>query len=586
MCLGFSGVPTIAQIDATPELRYPLWVLSWDDISVDTGSGIQLQMIPIGVGIDIVIKDDDPMYEGIFQIPRQFQTYEMSHGFSPVPDQPWWRMHSSNIVDWGPNAYAINNATLDLALDDMMAATPAQLAGAAETVQIVARENAPYIPLFLSDDTHAIRKEWTNYSMKPGGPFTSYSPDTMVFMHNTTDLPTGGSISRVGTEFIMAYPSDIGELNPIFYRSERSHWYDMLVYDTFVSFDENMDPIPWLAESFVQSADGTQVNFTIRSGAFWHDMTPLTVADANFTIHYWKNAPEDANNWAFLEHVTGTEIDGNTLVINLDGPQAFAIQILGDLYCLPKHIREGIAADDARWDDHTNVTAQTGSGPFYYLSRTPDEFTQLIRFDNWWGPTNPNVGQLPNIERVRIDVVRGQDARILAMSSGEADTERYELFGAYVNTILNDPELDLVTGVAAQWYYILGFATNLTIPGFEGLGIADVRVRRAMGLAINRVQLVNIGRLGFGTTTNSVIPHAFYPSLYSSAGAWAENVTSANAILDAAGYIDVDGDGIREFPGVVIPPPPPNLILIGIAVVVALVIGVVISYLILRMRKG
>jgi ABC-type transport system substrate-binding protein len=526
------------------------------------------------------------MYEGIYQYPRTFQVYEMSHGFGPVPDEPWWRMHSDNILDWGSNCYAINNATLDAALDAMMGATPATLGAAAETVQIYARDNAPYIPLFLSDDTHAIRHEWTNYSMKPGGPFTSYSPDTMIFMHNTSTLPTGGSISRVGVEFIMAYPSDIGELNPIFWRSERSHWYDMLVYDTLVAFDDNMDPIPWLAESFVQSADGTQVNFTIRSGAQWHDGVPLTVADANFTIHHYKNAPEDANWWSFLQQVTSTAIDGNTLVINLDSPQAFAIQILGDLYILPKHIREGIPADDARWDDHLNVTAQTGSGPFYYVSRTPDEFTQLYRWNNWWGPTATTVGQLPNIERVRIDVVRGQDARILAMSAGEADSERYEVFGAYVNTILNDPEINLVTGVAAQWYYILGFATNLTVPGFPGLGIADVKVRQAMGLAINRQQLVNIGRLGFGTTTNSVIPHAFYPTLYSAAGSWPENdVAGANAILDAEGYIDVDGDGIREFPGVVLPPPPPNLLLIGIAVVVALVIGIVISYFILRMRK-
>jgi ABC-type transport system substrate-binding protein len=47
--------------------------------------------------------------------------------------------------------------------------------------------------------------------------------------------------------FVMAYGSDIGELNPLFWRSERSHWYDMLVYDTLLSYDDDLNIIPWLA---------------------------------------------------------------------------------------------------------------------------------------------------------------------------------------------------------------------------------------------------------------------------------------------------------------------------------------------------
>ena len=76
--------------------------------------------------------------------------------------------------------------------------------------------------------------------------------------------------------FVNAYGSDIGELNPLLWRSERSHWYDMLVYDTLVSYDENLDMIPWLAESYSVSADGLTVTFEIRDGVTWHDGEPLT----------------------------------------------------------------------------------------------------------------------------------------------------------------------------------------------------------------------------------------------------------------------------------------------------------------------
>ncbi|MFX1562137.1 MAG: ABC transporter substrate-binding protein, partial [Promethearchaeota archaeon] len=545
--LCFSGIPVMAQVDAKPDLTFDLWVLSWDDISVDTGAGLKLQMEPIGIKFNVIMMDDDPMYEGIYQEPRQFVMYEMSQGYGSVPDHVWWRLHSDNIIDWGDNHFGLDNATMDAALNEFLGATPATAAEKARIVQLYAKQNIAYIPLFLSDDTHAIRNEWTNYTLKPGGVFTAFNPETMIFMYDT-GLP--------GTMlFVMAYPSDIGELNPMFYRSERSHWYDMLVYDTLISYDENLDPYPWLAESFNVNAAGTQVNFTIRTGVKWHDGADLTPSDVNFTMYYYKNAPEDAISWSFMQHITSTAIDGQTVVINLDEPNVFALQTLGELYILPEHIRSGIPADDARWDDHTNVTAQTGSGPFKYVVRVPDEYTTLDKFANWWGASNPAVGQLPNIDQVRIDVIDSQDARILAMRAGDADSERYEVFGAYVQTVLNAPELDLVTGLTSQWDYLLGFNITTAVSGFPGKGIADINVRRAMCYAINRQQLINIGRLGFGTPTNSVIPAEFFPSYYHSDGVfYSYNTTIANAILDAAGYLDIDGDGVREFPGATLPP--------------------------------
>ncbi len=347
--------------------------------------------------------------------------------------------------------------------------------------------------------------------------------------------------------FVMAYGSDIGELNPLLWRSERSHWYDMLVYDTLVSYDENLEMIPWLAESYSVSADGLTVTFEIREGATWHDGEPLTADDVAFTFEYIRDAPSDVNWWSIMQDLTSATASGNTVTCVFSVLYSFALDNLGEIYILPEHIwSTGTGALDARWNDHTDVEAHVGSGPFMYVNRVPDEYTTLDRFDDWWGPDNPEVGQLPNIEQVRIDVVRGQDARILAMRAGDADTERYEVFGAYVGEILNAPELQLVTGVASQWDYVLGM--NNTVPGLD-----DLDVRKAIALAIDRTELVNIGRLGFGTPTWSSIPEVFSPGLSHADGAFAENVTIANAILDAAGYIDTDDDGIRNGNGVEVP---------------------------------
>jgi peptide/nickel transport system substrate-binding protein len=164
------------------------------------------------------------------------------------------------------------------------------------------------------------------------------------------------------------------------------------------------------------------------------------------------------------------------------------------------------------------------------------------------------------------------------MRNGDADTERYEVFGAYVNTILNAPELDLVTGLASQWDYYLGF--NMTIPGLD-----DYEVRRAIAYAMDREYLVQVGRLGFGTVTNNTMPATFYPGYYHPDGAWYPfDIDVANQILDDAGYLDIDNDGIREFPGASLPEPGPDLLLIAGIGAGALLVGVLITYVFLRKK--
>jgi peptide/nickel transport system substrate-binding protein len=226
----------------------------------------------------------------------------------------------------------------------------------------------------------------------------------------------------------------------------------------------------------------------------------------------------------------------------------FAIDSLGDLNILPKHIHEGIAQDDERWDDPDDLLAHTGSGPFKYKKRVEGEFTEFTRNEAWWY-------KLPHIKTLRIDVVLGKDARVLSIKNGDADSERYELWGGYVAQALGDPDIKVVTGLPAQWDYYLAFnLEEVYSPDVEGVldvpGTEDVRVRRAIAHAIDRDQIVNYAMLGWGTKTYSVIPKSFFPGYHDPAGVyWEYDVDLANKILDDAGYLDVDADGIRELPG-------------------------------------
>ena len=346
--------------------------------------------------------------------------------------------------------------------------------------------------------------------------------------------------------FVMAYPSDIGEMNPLFSRSERTGWYLIQVYDSLIAYDTEMNPIPWLAESWEISEDAKNFTFHIRKGVKWHDGEPLNASDIKFTLEYYKHAPEDALHWSVLQKMVNCTVhDEYTVSAVFNESMGFGLMQIGDINIVPKHIRDwgdwehGNSQHAECWDDPTNVTAHIGSGPFRFVERVPEAYILLKKNPYWWGKE-------PNVDGIRIEVIYGQSARILAMRQGIVDTERYELMGAAdIQAVMDAPELKVITEerpVPSQWDYVLGF--NLTIPGLD-----DPVVRKAICYALNRTEIIDVARGGHGTATWTVIPEAFFPAYYSEEGRFPDqNITYANQILDAAGYLDTDDDGIRNFP--------------------------------------
>ncbi len=346
--------------------------------------------------------------------------------------------------------------------------------------------------------------------------------------------------------FVMAYPSDIGEMNPLFWRSERTGWFLIQIYDSLIAYDTEMNPIPWLAEDWDISEDGKNFTFYLRENVTWHDGEPLNASDIKFTLDYIKAAPEDAEYWSILQKMVNCTIhDEYAVSVVFNETMGFGLEQVGQINIIPKHIRDwgdwenGNSQHATCWDDPDNVTAHTGSGPFKFVERVPDEYILLEKNLDWWG-------KQPNVDGIRIEVVYGQSARILAMRQGTVDTERYELMGAAdIQAVLDAPELKVITGLASQWDYVLGF--NLTIPGLD-----DPIVREAICYALNRTEIIEVARGGCGTATWTTIPEAFFPSYYSEEGRFPEqNITYANQLLDDAGYnnTDPDEDWIRNFPG-------------------------------------
>ena len=96
------------------------------------------------------------------------------------------------------------------------------------------------------------------------------------------------------------------------------------VFDTLIWKDSTGAYIPWLAQSWERSADGTEYRFVLREGVTWQDGQPLTADDVVFTFDYiTKGAGAGLTQFIGKPNVKEVVAEGpNTVVVRLPGPSA------------------------------------------------------------------------------------------------------------------------------------------------------------------------------------------------------------------------------------------------------------------------
>jgi peptide/nickel transport system substrate-binding protein len=518
------------------ELSFEMWTLDWDTISVDAGDVIEQMLRQIGIEMKAIPISDEVLYDNL-DLEHTFEVYEMSGGYDPYPSHMTPRLHSSEIMDYGANEGAYDNPAVDALLDqaNMELDFETRVEILMEVQDLIA-EDLPYIPLFTSDDVHAIRKEWTGYVQMPGGIFNWYNRLTSINLQHE-DM-------EYGADFIMAYPSYIRYYNPIMGTDGRSALIVSMVYDDLVAYDADMNLKPWLAQDWDISSDGLTITFYLVENAKWHDGVDLTAEDVKFTIDYYKDqeVPYDVPLTSRIESV---ETDGDyTVIVHMAEPYAWTVDDFEDVPIMPKHIWED---RDWDWSVHPDMMP-IGSGPFKWDSYLDGEWIKLVANPDFWMEGKPHLGSFT------VRVISESSARFLAISTGEVHSDRYELDTGFIETASNDPNLAPLddTWCVGMWDYVIKFNLR-TNPALQ-----DPVVKKAIAYAIDKDRLVDIARLGYGTVSETYIPSAFFGPAYENPDAttYEYNVFLANQLLDAAGYLDIDADGIREMPVEEEPEPP------------------------------
>jgi len=321
--------------------------------------------------------------------------------------------------------------------------------------------------------------------------------------------------------------------------------YDFL--DIFNDYLTRTDPItgavvPWIAESWEISDDKLSYVVHLTEGVLFHDGVEVTaeVVKWNFDFIMANNFTRMSNVWQILSREKPTEIiDKYTLRFHVAEPYVpFARQTLGTAYIYPQHIWEPIAADP-NFDWFTYVPSddeQIGCGPYKFVAYVPNAWYKFEAFDDYWHGR-------PHIDELVRPIITSGDAELLAVKRGDVDIFTGFLASEAIPGLLREE------GIGLYLYnnpYMYHWGMNTGKWPFSVL-----EFRSALAHAIDKQDIVDTLLLGYGLPGTPGVEAPFYNYWFNPnvPETYYFDLEKAAEILDDLGWVDTDGDGIREGTG-------------------------------------
>jgi peptide/nickel transport system substrate-binding protein len=346
----------------------------------------------------------------------------------------------------------------------------------------------------------------------------------------------GDASARRARTLVAALSSDPGHLNPAITTGGGVHTAAALLYSGLLALDDDLTPVPELAERWEIEDDGRTYRFHLRRGVRWHDGEPFTAADVKFTFEallLQYHARTRASLGRVLESIETP--DDFTVVFRLRRPYAPLLQQLDvvEAPILPRHIYE-----DQDPQRHPANRAPVGTGPFRFVSYRPDaEIRYAANGDYFAGP--------PPLQSLVLRIIPDESTQVLALESGEVDW-LFGVPGPEHARLQRNPDIRLVSTTANP-----GGSNCIMTVGFnlDRVLLQDVRVRRAIAHAVDRAQIHERVLFGSGRPADAPISSAIGFAHATGLPLPAYDTAAAARLLDAAGWRR-GRDGVRTAHGV------------------------------------
>lgn len=296
------------------------------------------------------------------------------------------------------------------------------------------------------------------------------------------------------------------------------------VFEGLTRIDRNGAVKPALAESWAVSDDGLTYTFTLHEGVTFHDGTAFDSADVKFSLdRAMADDSVNAQKGLFAPIASVTAPDARTVIVTLKQPAGNLLFNLG----------WGDAIIVAPESAAKNNEMPIGTGPFKFDRWVKGDRIELVRNPDYWGTP-------AKLAKVTFKIIPDPSAATAALLAGDVD--------AFPN--VPAPEALAQFEADPRFTVVVGSTEGETILAMNNArdALKDIRVRRALAMAIDRQAIIDGAMFGYGTPIGShFAPH--HPAYVDLTGRTPYDPAKAKDLLAEAGY----GDSLTL--SLMLPPP-------------------------------
>nr|WP_246132863.1 ABC transporter substrate-binding protein [Devosia ginsengisoli] len=335
----------------------------------------------------------------------------------------------------------------------------------------------------------------------------------------------------------------VRNFNPFGQTSARATTLDF-IYEPLVVFNrlKSNEANYRLAESFELADDLKSITFTLRDGLKWSDGEPLTADDVVFTYDYIKQFPALDFISVSAQLASVEKVDDRTVRFNLNEPNSLIANTIVGMPIVPEHIWADVA-DPVTFANENPV----GSGPMTEITRFTPQVYEQCRNPNYWDADNLKVDCL------RLPQLADNPQVLAALADGTLDWATSFIPDIDNTFVAKDPEHH------KYWFTpssLVSFQLSMVTPDENNRkAFNDVNFRRALSQLIDRQTIVDIAGYGYPLVNDdpSMLGELYKsfanPEVATQYGQYGQfDLDAGIAALDAAGYVDADGDGFRDNP--------------------------------------
>ncbi|EZH65892.1 hypothetical protein DH09_13760 [Bacillaceae bacterium JMAK1] len=284
----------------------------------------------------------------------------------------------------------------------------------------------------------------------------------------------------------VAYSTDLNTFDPVFGSAGSDHSLLYPLYDTLISFDEDLFPQPGLAEEW-EYLDDTTLELRLREGVLFHDGT---IMDATAVAFNLERAASEESYISDLNAVETVEvIDNLTVRLHLQYPDSSIVLALAD--------RAGmmVSKEAIEQNPDTIQRAGVGAGPYELVAWETGERITYRKFDDYWAEGEPKA------EILEIQVMPNQMTRMNALQTGEIDFAT-SLPAGEITSLSDEKKFTIIEGSAVP--------VNMLYLNITSAPLDQKAVRLALQHGIDRNALNEAIHYGQGEGAYQPFPSSYW----------------------------------------------------------------------------